>query len=178
MLDATLMIGVETLITECLVVETLPKNAAIRVQITLTLEFKMVASVGAVTLIRRQDNIAKWVTMNVATTGEVQLGGIQYTGKRGRRAHCMHMWDATLMIGIEISITECLVVETLPQTAAMLVDITLTLEFKMVASVGVITLIRRDGNIAKWVTMNVATGEVQLGEIQYTGKRETKHQFT
>jgi len=177
MLDATLMIGIETSITECLVVETLPKNAAICVQITLTLEFKMVASVGAITLIRRQDNIAKWVTMNVAT-GEVQLGGIQYTSKRGRRAHSMHMWDATLMIGLETSITECLVVATLPQTAAMLVEITLTLEFKMVASVGVITLMRRDGNIAKWVTMNVAMGEVELGEIQYTGKRETKHQFT
>jgi len=78
------------------------------------------------------------------------------------------------MIRVETLITECLVVETLPKNAAMLVEITLTLEFKIMVSVGVITLIRRDGNIAKWVTMNVATGEVQLGEIQYTGKRETK----
>jgi len=171
------MIGIETSITECLVVETLPKNAAICVQITLTLEFKIMASVGAITLIRQHIDIAKWVTMNVAT-GEVQLGEIQYTGKRGRRAHGLHMWDATLMIGIETSITECLVVATLPQTAAMLVEITLTLEFKMVVSVGVIMLMGRDGNIAKWATMNVAMGEVELGEIQYTGKLETKHQFT
>jgi len=97
------MIGVETLITKCLVVDTLPKNAAIRVQITLTLEFKMVASVGAVTLIRRQDNIAKWVTMNVAT-GEVQLGGIQYTGKRGRRAHVVILLKKTLRVVGEVHV--------------------------------------------------------------------------